>query len=295
MRVAIISRGNQVYSTRRLMEAAELSGHQTQILDPFGFSLHVQNDNIRIFYNGYIAENFDLIIPRFSAATAEFGFEILSHFASLHTACIINSPDAIQNARHKFRSLRILAEHNIPILPSFTTGTTESLEQSVSYIGAEYPVIAKPFIGTHGKGIMLLDTLISLQSAIGAMCDVNRNYVVQKYVDLNSSGDVRVIVVGDKAVAGMKRVPQNGEFRSNVHRGGIGHQLIIGHELRDIAVGAVKTLNLEVAGVDLVETEGGYAVLEVNPSPGFEEIEAVTSIHVAEAIIAFAIEATKEE
>ena len=93
----------------------------------------------------------------------------------------------------------------------------------------------------------------------------------------------------------MKRVPQNGEFRSNVHRGGIGHQLIIGHELRDIAVGAVKTLNLEVAGVDLVETEGGYAVLEVNPSPGFEEIEAVTSIHVAEAIIAFAIEATKEE
>ncbi|HIC17851.1 TPA: RimK family alpha-L-glutamate ligase, partial [Candidatus Poribacteria bacterium] len=278
-----------------LMEAAELSGHQTQILDPFGFSLHVQNDNIRIFYNGYVAENFDLIIPRFSAATAEFGFEILSHFASLHTACIINSPDAIQNARHKFRSLRILAEHNIPILPSFTTGTTESLEQSVSYIGAEYPVIAKPFIGTHGKGIMLLDTLISLQSAIGAMCDVNRNYVVQKYVDLNSSGDVRVIVVGDKAVAGMKRVPQNGEFRSNVHRGGIGHQLIIGHELRDIAVGAVKTLNLEVAGVDLVETEGGYAVLEVNPSPGFEEIEAVTSIHVAEAIIAFAIEATKEE
>jgi ribosomal protein S6--L-glutamate ligase len=277
------------------MEAAELSGHQTQILDPFGFSLHVQNDNIRIFYNGYVAENFDLIIPRFSAATAEFGFEILSHFASLHTACIINSPDAIQNARHKFRSLRILAEHNIPILPSFTTGTTESLEQSVSYIGAEYPVIAKPFIGTHGKGIMLLDTLISLQSAIGAMCDVNRNYVVQKYVDLNSSGDVRVIVVGDKAVAGMKRVPQNGEFRSNVHRGGIGHQLIIGHELRDIAVGAVKTLNLEVAGVDLVETEGGYAVLEVNPSPGFEEIEAVTSIHVAEAIIAFAIEATKEE
>ena len=213
MRVAIISRGNQVYSTRRLMEAAELSGHQTQILDPFGFSLHVQNDNIRIFYNGYVAENFDLIIPRFSAATAEFGFEILSHFASLHTACIINSPDAIQNARHKFRSLRILAEHNIPILPSFTTGTTESLEQSVSYIGAEYPVIAKPFIGTHGKGIMLLDTLISLQSAIGAMCDVNRNYVVQKYVDLNSSGDVRVIVVGDKAVAGMKRVPQNGEFR----------------------------------------------------------------------------------
>lgn len=295
MRVAIISRGNQVYSTRRLMEAAELSGHQTQILDPFGFSLHVQNDNIRIFYNGYVAENFDLIIPRFSAATAEFGFEILSHFASLHTACIINSPDAIQNARHKFRSLRILAEHNIPILPSFTTGTTESLEQSVSYIGAEYPVIAKPFIGTHGKGIMLLDTLISLQSAIGAMCDVNRNYVVQKYVDLNSSGDVRVIVVGDKAVAGMKRVPQNGEFRSNVHRGGIGHQLIIGHELRDIAVGAVKTLNLEVAGVDLVEIEGGYAVLEVNPSPGFEEIEAVTSIHVAEAIIAFAIEATKEE
>ena len=295
MRVAILSRGNQVYSTRRLMEAAELSGYQAQILDPFGFSLHVQNNSIRIFYNGYVAEDFDLIIPRFSAATAEFGCEILAHFASLHTAYIINSPNAIQNARHKFRSLRILAEHNIPILPSFTTGTVESLEQSVSYIGGGYPVIAKPFIGTHGKGIMLLDTFISLQSAIGAMCDVNRDYIVQKYVDLNSNGDVRVIVVGDEAIAGMKRIPQSGEFRSNVHRGGIGHELIIGRELKDIAVGAVKTLNLEVAGVDLVETDGGYAVLEVNPSPGFEEIEAVTSIHVAEAIVSFAIESTKEE
>ena len=295
MRVAILSRGNQVYSTRRLVEAAELSGHQAQILDPFGFSLHVQNDNIRIFYNGYVAEKFDLIIPRFSAATAEFGFEILSHFASLGTVCIINLPDAIQNARHKFRSLRILAEHNIPVLPSFTTGTAESLEQSVSYIGGEYPVIAKPFIGTHGKGIMLLDTFISLQSAIGAMCDVNRDYIVQKYVNLSSSGDVRVIVVGDRAIAGMKRVPQNGEFRSNVHRGGIGCELIIGRELKDIAVGAARTLNLDVAGVDLVETGGGYVVLEVNPSPGFEEIEAVTSVHVAETIISFAIEATKEE
>ena len=288
MRVAILSRGSQVYSTRRLLEAAELSGCQAQILDPFGFSLHVQNDNIRIFYNGYVAEKFDLIIPRFSSATAEFGFEILSHFASLGTAYIINSPDNIQNARHKFRSLRILAEHNIPILPSFTTGTDESLEQSISYIGGEYPVIAKPFIGTHGNGIMLLDTFISLQSAIGAMCDFNRDYVVQKYVNLSSSGDVRVIVVGDRAIAGMKRVAQNGEFRSNVHRGGSGHELVISRELKNIAVGAVKALNLDVAGVDLVKTVEGYVVLEVNPSPGFEEIEAVTNIHVAEAIISFA-------
>lgn len=331
MKIGILSRAGQGYTTRRLVEAAKSAQHQVYVLDPFRFSLLIsvhpntsqstlcfRSDNsslppstqagvstpvedsvgdthgtstaqeLQMLYDGALVDDFDLILPRLSTTTASFASEVVAHFETLGVP-LLNKSQQILVARHKFRSLRRLTEHGIPVIPSFTTGSPDFLENSVSKIGA-YPILMKPFQGTHGRGLMLLDTAISLRSSVEAMCELHQNYVVQPFIGSSSGRDIRIIVIGGQAVAAMQRTAQVGEYRANFHRGGRGQLISITDQLRDLATRATAAMGLEVAGVDLLETNGmledtAYAVLEVNPSPGLEEIEAVTQIGIAEAII----------
>ena len=295
MKIGIISLGTQNHATRRLVEAALAVGHTPKVFNPFGFYLHIGGPGARIYYEETPATDFDVVLPRLSAATAQYGEEVVAHFEWIGTP-VINRSYAIANARNKFRSLRILARHGLPVPPSFAAGSSRCIDRSVRQTG-EYPFIMKPFEGTHGNAILLLDTPTSLKSAVGAMCDLHQDYVVQSFIEESAGNDVRVIVVGGKVVAAMKRTAQKGEFRSNIHRGGQGHPVELQKEYIDTAIRAAEAMELDVAGVDLLETLVGPIVLEVNPSPGFEEIEAVTGIKVAEAMIAFAVEysqATRE-
>ena len=290
MKIGIISLGTQNHATRRLVEAALTVGHTPTVLNPFGFYLHISGAGTSIYYEDRPATDFDVVLPRLSAATAQYGEEVLAHFEWTRTP-VINRSHAIVNARNKFRALRILAQHNIPVPPSFTAGSARYVDRSVHQTG-EYPFIMKPFAGTHGNAILLLDTPTSLKSAIGAMCDLHQDYVIQPFIAESAGNDVRVIIVGGKVVAAMRRTAQQGEFRSNIHRGGQGQPIELQNEYRDTAIRAARAMELDIAGVDLLETAVGPMVLEVNPSPGFEEIEAVTGIKVAEAMIAFAVKYT---
>ena len=295
MKIGIISLGTQNHATRRLVEASLAVGHTPKVLNPFGFYLHIGSSGARIYYEETPAVDFDVVLPRLSAATAQYGEEVVAHFEWTGTP-VVNRSYAIENARNKFRSLRILAQHSLPVPPSFTAGSARYVDRSVHQTG-EYPFIMKPFEGTHGNAILLLDTPTSLKSAIDAMCDLHQDYVIQPFIAESGGSDVRVIVVGGKVVAAMRRAAHEDEFRSNIHRGGQGQPIALHSEYGDTAIRAAEAMELDIAGVDLLETLSGPMVLEVNPSPGFEEIEAVTGIRVAEAIIAFAVEysqATKE-
>ena len=224
MKIGIISLGTQNHATRRLVEASLAVGHTPKVLNPFGFYLHIGGSGAPIYYEETPAVDFDVVLPRLSAATAQYGEEVVAHFEWTGTP-VVNRSDAIANARNKFRSLRILARHGLPVPPSFAAGSARYVDRSVHRTG-EYPFIMKPFEGTHGNAILLLDTPTSLKSAIDAMCDLHQDYVIQSFIAESAGNDVRVIVVGGKVVAAMRRTAQEGEFRSNIHRGGQGNLLI---------------------------------------------------------------------
>ena len=288
MKIGIISLGTQNHATRRLVEASLAAGHIPKVLNPFGFYLHIGDSGAPIYYEETPAVDFDVLLPRLSASTAQYGEEVVAHFEWNGTP-VVNRSYAIANARNKFRTLRILAQRGLPVPPSFAAGSARYVDRSVHQTG-DYPFIMKPFEGTHGNAILLLDTPASLQSAIGAMCDLHQDYVIQPFIGESAGNDVRVIVIGGKVVAAMRRTAQAGEFRSNIHRGGQGHPIELQDEYSDTAIRAAEAMELNIAGVDLLETLAGPIVLEVNPSPGFEEVETVTGIKVAEAMIAFAVE-----
>lgn len=291
MKIGIISLGTQNHATRRLVEASLAAGHIPKVLNPFGFYLHIGGSGARIYYEETSAADFDVVLPRLSTSTAPYGAEVVAHFEWNGTP-VVNRSYAIANARNKFRTLRILAQHGLPVPPSFAAGSARYVDRSVHQTG-EYPFIMKPFVGTHGNAILLLDTPTSLQSAIGAMCDLHQDYVIQSFIGESAGNDIRVIVIGGKVVTAMRRTAQAGEFRSNIHRGGQGHPIELQSDYIDTAIRAAEAMELNIAGVDLLETVAGPMVLEVNPSPGFEEIETVTGIKVAEAMIAFAVEYSK--
>ena len=292
MKIGILSRGPQNHSTRRLSEAALHAGHIAEILDPFGFYLHIGGTGNRITYHGKSAEDFDVIVPRLSRTTARYGEEVVAHFEWIGTP-VINRAKPIAAARHKFHSLRILAQHGLPIPPSLTVGTTTSLENAVAEIG-NYPFILKPFHGTHGRGVMLLDTPTSLTSTVDTLCDLHQDYVIQPFITEADGIDLRALVVGSEVIAAMKRSAPPGEFRANIHKGAAGEAITLTDDYTRLAIEATAALELEIAGVDLLETNEGPVVLEVNPSPGFEELETVTGINIADAIIEFAVKFAQE-
>ena len=291
MKIAILSRGSQNHATRSLSDAARNAGHTAEILDPFGFYLHIGGTGNRITYYGKPAEDFDVVVPRLSRTTAQYGEEVVAHFEWSGTP-VVNRAKSIAAARHKFHSLRILAQHGLPIPPSLTVGSATFLENAVAEIGS-YPFILKPFYGTHGRGIMLLDTPTSLTSAVDALCALHQDYVIQPFVggvcnaDLTGGVDIRLLVVGGEVIAAMKRSAPPGEFRANIHKGASGETLTLPDEYIHLAIEAAEALELEIAGVDVLQTNEGPVILEVNPSPGFEELEAVTGINIADAIIKF--------
>ena len=287
MKIGILSRGPQNHSTRRLSAAARAAGHTAEVLDPFGFYLHIGGTGNRITYQGKPVADIDVVIPRLSRTTAQYGEEVVAHFEWIGTP-VINRAKSIAAARHKFRSLRILTQHGLPIPPSLTVGSSEFLENTVAEMG-DYPFILKPFYGTHGRGVMLLDTPTSLTSAVDALCDFHHDYVIQPFIVEAGGVDIRVLVVGGEAVAAMKRSAPPGEFRANIHKGASGEAITLTDDYTRLAIEATAALELEIAGVDLLETNEGPVVLEVNPSPGFEELESVTGINIAAVIIEFTV------
>lgn len=289
MKIGIISQSRDNYSTARLIQSALGLGHSCFVINPFACNLHIGcDDEYKIYHNGSSVDDLDVVVPRLSKATATYGAELIEHFKWAGVPSV-NEADAILNARNKFRALRILAQHDVPVPPTFTLGTVNYLEESLNKIPGDYPYIIKPFEGTHGKGIMLLETWNSLSSTVEAMCDFYKDYMVQAFVEESEGEDIRALVVGNRFICAMKRKAVGDEFRANIHRGAEGISIKLDRERIDIAVRAAKAMNLYMAGVDLLETDDGPVVIEVNPSPGLEGIEGATGLNLARTIIKFAV------
>ncbi len=284
MKIGILSRQPRSYSTRRLKEAALGRGHKVRILDTLKFSLMVEHETPDIFYNHRRLGTQDAIIPRIGSSITFFGTAVVNQFEQMGTY-VCNESNAIKNSRDKLRSMQILSRHDIGIPSTVFVKDKNEIMPAIDRIGGP-PVIVKLLEGTQGVGVILAETSKMAEAVVQTLQSAKQNVLIQKFVKESNGTDVRAFVVGDKVVGAMRRKAAPGEFRSNVHRGGSTKMVELSEEFERTAIRAAQILGLRVAGVDMLESNEGPQVLEVNSSPGLEGIEKATGIDIASEIIA---------
>lgn len=285
MRVAILSRNMKLYSTRRLVEAAENRGHEVHVLDHLKCYMDIASHDPAIHYRGKELAPFDAVIPRIGASVTFYGSAVVRQFEMMGTYCL-NESVAITRSRDKLRSLQILARAGIGLPVTAFANSTDATSQLIEIVGGA-PLVVKLLESTQGKGVVLCETRSAAEAIIEAFRGLKANFLVQEYVKEAGGADIRCFVIGDKVVAAMKRQAKAEEFRSNLHRGGAASLIRLTPEERSTAVRAARRMGLNVSGVDILRSNHGPVVLEVNSSPGLEGIEAATGQDVAGQIIKF--------
>ncbi|MEZ5992633.1 MAG: 30S ribosomal protein S6--L-glutamate ligase [Planctomycetota bacterium] len=283
MKIAILSQGPRLYSTRRLRTAAEARGHKVRILDPLKFSIDVEKRNPHVYYKEKRVESFDAIIPRIGASVTFFGTAVVRQYEQMGVFCL-NTSSAITTSRDKLRAFQILSRHNIGIPKTSFVRQRSSVMPAIERVGGA-PVIIKLLEGTQGIGVILADSNKIAEAIVETLQSTKQNVLIQNFVEESRGTDVRAFVVGGRVVAAMRRSAKGGEFRSNVHRGGEAKPVTLDPEYERTAVMAAQILGLRVAGVDMLEGKNGPQLMEVNSSPGLEGIEAATGVDVAGEII----------
>ena len=283
MKIAILSRNSKLYSTARLVEAAEARGHEVRVLDVLRCYMNITSHNPSIHYRGEDLTGFDAVIPRIGASVTFYGTAVLRQFEMMNVFPL-NESVAISRSRDKLRSVQLLARKGIGLPVTGFANNPDDIEDLISQVGGA-PLVIKLLQGTQGIGVVLAETHNAAESVIQAFMGLNANIMVQEFIKEAGGSDIRCFVVGDKVVAAMKRQASEGEFRSNLHRGGSAELIRLTPEERSTAVRAAKVIGLDIAGVDLLRSNRGPLVMEVNSSPGLEGIEKATQKNVAEIII----------
>lgn len=283
LNLAILSRNEKLYSTRRLKEAAIDRGHVVQVLDYLQCYMNIAEKKSPIHYKGNILDLPDAIIPRIGANRTFYGTAILRQF-EMKSIYTINRSIAITRSRDKLRSLQLLARKGVKLPATGFAHAYGDIHDLMKMVGGP-PFIIKLIEGTQGIGVVLVETEKTAESVLQAMLELRGNLIVQEYIQESNGSDIRCFVIGDKVVAAMKRQAKPGDFRSNVHRGGSAEEIKISKAERELAVTAAKIMGLELAGVDLLRSSRGPLVIEVNSSPGLEGIEAATGKDIASMII----------
>ncbi len=284
MRIAILSRRPSLYSTTRLKEAGKNRGHEMSVVDYLRCYMDITSRRPQVIYQGEPLK-VDAIIPRIGASNTFYGtavvrqFEMMGVFAS-------NESQAISRSRDKLRSLQLLARDGVGLPVTGCAHSTKDIDGVISLAGGT-PLVVKLIEGTQGVGVILAETKKAAQAVIEAFRGLDANILVQEYIKEAGGSDVRCFVVGGKVVASMKRQAGPGEFRSNLHRGGTAEKVKITPEERSTAVRAARTMGLNISGVDVLRSNHGAVVMEVNSSPGLEGIEKSTGVDVAAKIIEF--------
>ncbi|RUO26467.1 30S ribosomal protein S6--L-glutamate ligase [Aliidiomarina minuta] len=285
MRIGILSRNKNLYSTRRLIEAGESQGHEMIVLDPLRCYMNINAKEPSIHMRGKELPTFDAIIPRIGASITFYGAAVLRQFEMMGVYPL-NESVAISRSRDKLRSLQLLSRKGIGLPVTGFASKPNDIPDLVDMVGGA-PLVIKLLEGTQGIGVVLAETPKAAESVIEAFMGLNAHFMVQEYIKEAGGADIRCLVIGDKVIAAMKRQAKPGEFRSNLHRGGSATLVKLTSAERATAVKAAKTMGLSVAGVDLLRSNHGPLVMEVNSSPGLEGIEAATEKDVAKQIIAF--------
>lgn len=285
MKIAILSRNAELYSTRRLIEAAEARGHEVHVIDVLRCYMNITANNPKIHYKGEILEGFDAVIPRIGASVTFYGTAVLRQFEMMGVYPL-NESVAISRSRDKLRSLQLLSRKGIGLPVTGYAHSPDDVDDLLATVGGA-PVVIKLLEGTQGVGVVLAETHSAATSVIQAFNGLKANILVQEFIAESKGSDIRCFVVGGKVIASMKRQGQEGEFRSNLHQGGSATLVKITPEERSTAIRAAAIMGLNVCGVDLLRSDRGPLVMEVNSSPGIEGIEASTAKDVAGQIIAF--------
>ncbi len=285
MKIAILSRNRRLYSTQSLLNACEKRGHDVRVIDYLKCHMNITSHNPRIFLADEELSGYDAVIPRIGASHTFFGTAVVRQFEMMGVYPT-NESVAISRSRDKLRSLQLLARKGIG-LPVTAFAHDPKAASSLIEICGGAPLVIKLLEGTQGVGVVLAETRKAAESVIEAFRGLQANILVQEFIKEAGGADIRCLVVGSKVVAAMKRQGKEGEFRSNLHRGGTSEVIRITPEERSTAVRAASVMGLNVAGVDLLRSNHGSVVMEVNSSPGLEGIEAATGKDIAGEIIKF--------
>jgi ribosomal protein S6--L-glutamate ligase len=283
MKIAILSRGPRLYSTRRLVEAAEQRNHYARVINPLRCYMNITSHRPSIHYGGEELETFDAVIPRIGASITFYGTAVLRQFEMMGVYPA-NESVAISRSRDKLRSMQLLARRGIGLPVTGFASSPDDTADLINIVGGA-PLVIKLLEGTQGKGVVLAETGKAAESVIDAFRGLKAHFMAQEFIEEAGGADIRCFVIGDKVVASMKRQAKEGEFRSNLHRGGSASLVRITPEERSIAVRAAKIMGLNVAGVDMLRSNHGAVVMEVNSSPGLEGIESATDKDIAGLII----------
>lgn len=285
MKLGILSRGPKLYSTKRLVEAARERGHEVRVVNYLRCFMNITSHRPQVIF-GDESLHFDAIIPRIGATHTFYGCAVVRQFEMMGVLSL-NGSTSITRSRDKLRCLQILARDGVGLPVSGFAHSPKDVSGVIETVGGA-PLVVKLLEGTQGMGVVLAETRKAAESVIGAFRQLDANILVQEFIAEAKGADIRAFVVGNKVVASMMRQAPEGEFRSNLHRGGSALKVKLTPEERAVAVRATKLMGLSVAGVDLLRANHGPVVMEVNASPGLEGIEAATGKDVAGAIIEFA-------
>lgn len=285
MKIAILSRKADLYSTRRLYEAAEARNHEVQIIDYLKSYMNITAQQPSIHFQGRTLPRFDAIIPRIGAKRTFYGTAIVRQFETMSTYSI-NPSISITRSRDKLRSQQLLAMKGIDMPITGFAHAPSDIDDLIKMVGGP-PLVIKLIEGTQGVGVVLAETKKAAESVVQTLMGLNANIIVQEFIKEAQGADIRCFVVGDKVVAAMKRQAEAGDFRANIHRGATAEAVKITKTEREAAIKAAKVMGLRMAGVDLLRSARGPLVLEINSSPGLEGIETATGKDIASLIIEY--------
>ncbi|MCB0471909.1 MAG: RimK family alpha-L-glutamate ligase [Flavobacteriaceae bacterium] len=286
MKLFVLSVNDTIYSTQRLIEEAEKRGHEAQVVNHTKCSVKLGAGKPQIIHNGRDIIDFpDVIIPRIGSSVSNHGAAIVKEFEMNGVFSTAHSL-GIQRAQNKVRTLQIMNRKHIPMPQTVFSINPKNIDEQIELLGGP-PVVIKLQEGTQGLGVILAESKKSAKSIIDTFYNMNASILLQEFISESNGEDIRIIVVGSKVVAAMKRTNENSDFRSNIHRGGIGVKTDLSEQELKMAIKAARYLNLPVAGVDIIRSHRGPLLIEVNASPGFQGIEAFTKVNVAEKIIRY--------
>ena len=285
MKLAILSRAPQAYSTQRLRTAAAQRGHKVKVLNTLRFAIDLSGPEPDLQYRGKLLSDYDAILPRIGNSITYFGTAVVRQFEQMDVYTP-NTANGITNSRDKLRATQILSRHNIGMPATAFVHSRADVRLAIERVGGA-PVVIKLLEGTQGIGVILAPEVKTAEAIIETLHSTKQNVLIQRFIAESRGKDIRALVVGDRVVAAMRRVAVGDEFRSNVHRGGTVEPVELSPEFEQAAVRSAQIMGLRVAGVDMLEGNDGPLVMEVNSSPGLEGIERATGLDVAGAIVDF--------
>lgn len=284
MNIAILSRGETLYSTKSLLNAGQARNHNMEVLDPSYCNLAVENGRASLYFQNELVNDLHAIIPRIGASNTYYGTNVVRHFEAMGIFTVVSS-EGISNSRDKWNCFQILTKNQIPVPRTLYASFFEFEEQLKTFEGK--PIIIKLLEGTHGEGVILSESPQNALATVETLNAAGVKFLLQEYIEEANGADIRAIVVDGVVVAAMKRKCKVGDFRSNLHRGGTSEIIELSSAEEKIAIKAAKAMGLGFCGVDILQSKNGPLVLEINSTPGLEGIENTSGKNVSKSVIGF--------